>query len=304
MDEKSKKLLTRSSERISFAYIEKARIEQTEFGIQMVQGKTFAEIPITTVNCLVFGPGVSITHRAMENIASAGCSVCWMGENMCRFYAYGEPATHHSKNILVQMRYHENKQLHLAVVHRMYEKRYPNAKIKSKDLSSLRGFEGLSVKKKYEELSEKYQVDWNGRVYTPDDFEGQDTVNKYLTALNQYLYAVIQAILVTMGYSPAIGYIHTGNMRSFVFDIADLYKERYVMDAAFELAAKGDYDRRAGIISFRRLIVEKKLMSKIVKDISELFSDATDAEYPEIEGVLWDYTKFVNSGKNYSETSD
>lgn len=302
MEQKDKHLLTRSEDRISFVYIEMARIEQTEYSVQIIQGKQFAEIPITTINCLILGPGCSITHRAIGNIAQAGCTVCWMGEQASVFYVYGEPATRHSKNILTQMRYHEDKNLHLKIVHRMYEIRYPEKKLKTKTLEQLRGVEGLAVRELYAALSEKYNVPWTGRQYQVDDFNGQDEVNKTLTSLNQLLYAIIHAMLVTMGYSPAIGYVHTGNMLSFVYDVADLYKEKLTIPLAFELASQHPYDRKKTMRAFRDRLVELDLMSSIVKDIKTLFADASIyVSTPEATLELWNGYNFVNSGKNYSE---
>ena len=77
MDEKNKHLLTRAEDRISFLYIQYARIEQTEYAVQVIQGKTTAEIPITTVNCMLLGPGTSITHKAVANTTAAGWGVIW-----------------------------------------------------------------------------------------------------------------------------------------------------------------------------------------------------------------------------------
>lgn len=302
MEEKDKHLLTRAEDRISFVYIEMARIEQTEYSVQIIQGKQFTEIPITTINCLILGPGCSITHRAIGNIAQAGCTICWMGEQAGVFYTYGEPATHHSKNILTQMRYHEDRNLHLKIVHRMYEIRYPGKKLKTKTLEQLRGVEGLAVRELYTQLAEQYGIEWTGRKYNIDDFDGQDNINKTLTILNQFLYAIIHAMLVTMGYSPAIGYIHTGNMMSFVYDIADLYKEKLTIPLAFELASQHTYDRKKTLRAFRDRLVELDLMSSIVKDLKTLFTDASIyVSTPEATLELWNGYNFVNSGKNYSE---
>lgn len=103
MNENSKHLLTRAEDRISFLYIEKAKITQTDYSVEIISGAQRMEIPITTINCFVFGPGVSITHRAVQNIAMAGCTICWMGEAGCAFYTYGEPSTNSAKNLLRQM---------------------------------------------------------------------------------------------------------------------------------------------------------------------------------------------------------
>ena len=301
MDITNKHILTPAKEKISFLYIEKARIEQTEYGIQVIQGRNYSEIPIATIACLLLGPGVSITHRAVENIASAGCSICWMGEYGTKFYCYGEPMTSHSKNILMQMKYHESTALRMKIVRRMYQIRYPNAHIKSKKIEELRGYEGQHVKECYQRLSEEYNIPWQGRVYHTDDFSQSDDINKNLTMLNQYLYAIIEAILVTMGFSTAIGFIHTGNIHSFVFDIADLYKETVLFPLAFRITANDGYNLAKLRKEFHKTVQEHHLMKQIINDLKKLFIDAEEVcQIPEIEGELWNYKSFVKSGINYA----
>lgn len=302
LDERDKHLLTKVEDRISFLYIDKARIEQTEYGVCIIQGRNTIDVPITTINCIILGPGTSVTHRAIANIANAGCTVCFMGTDLSVFYTYGEPATHKSKNILTQMKFHENKQLHLQVVHRMYEIRYPNERLKTKTVEELRGIEGRKVKERYAECAKEYGIDWNGRQYQAGEFDTQDVVNKYLTALNHTLYAIVTAGLVTMGFSPMIGFIHTGHVQSFVFDIADLYKEAYTIPLAFKLASKYPYDRNRMLTDFRKIITEEKLMSKIVKDLFGLFETKESSEQSiEAELQLWGDKKFGIFGKNYAE---
>ena len=302
MDEKSKHLLTRTEDRISFLYIEMAKVVQTDYSVEIVAGNTRTEIPITTINCLILGPGVTITHRAVANIANAGCSICWMGELGCTFYTYGEPATNSAKNLLHQMQVHEHKQSHIDVVHRMYNIRYPDKHWKSKTLEQLRGLEGLTVKECYTKCAEKYGVTWNGRTYKDDDFDNSDTVNQYITSLNHMLYSIIQAAIVTMGYSPHIGYIHTGKLNAFTFDVADLYKESITIPLAFELASQGSYNRRKALSALRDSIIKYKLMKRIPRDIHEIMRDNSSNSSIEAELLLWDGKNFVNARKNYSET--
>ena len=283
-------------------YIQYARIEQTEYAVQVIQGKTTAEIPITTVNCMLLGPGTSITHKAVANITAAGCSICWMGCDLATFYAYGIPSTNNSKNLLMQVRYHENKKTHLDVVHKMYQIRYPKERLKTKSLSELRGIEGQHVKDLYTEMSVFYGVEWTGRKYKPSEFASQDTTNQYLTALNHMLYAVCQAVINILGFSTAIGFIHTGNMLSFVYDIADLYKELFVIPLAFKLSAEKEYySRKYAQDAFRDIVVNKHLLKIIVQDVFLLF-DASDISLKnDVQVQLWDFNNFVKSGKNYSE---
>lgn len=276
LDEKSKKLLTHASERISLLYIEKAKIEQSEYGVQIRQGNKISEIPITTISCLILGPGTNITHRAVANIASAGCSICWMGMDQAVFYAYGQPTTNKSKNLLKQMHYHESKVLHTEIIHKMYNLRYPNEKIKSMSLEQLKGFEGKKMKECYAKYAELYDVNWSGRNYKTEDFDSSDLTNKYVTAINHILYAITQAIIQIMGYSPSIGFIHTGHISSFTFDIADLFKEEITIPLAFKLTKeKGYFDRHIMISEYRKLITDKKVVSRMVNYLEELFDDNT-----------------------------
>lgn len=301
MDEKNKKLLSKSSDRISFLYIEKARIEQTDYSVEILQGDIRYEIPIAQINCLLLGPGVSITHRAVSIIAEAGCSICWMGSYGSVFYASAEPLTRSAKNILIQMKYHENTMLHLKVIHKMYEIRYPGKHLKSKSIDILRGMEGQSVKETYETEAKRWGIQWDGRSYNVDDWESQDDVNKYITSLNQCLYAITRSIISGMGFSTAIGFIHTGKMMSFVYDISDLYKEKYIIPLAFKLAAvNNSFHRESMLREFRELIIKQEIMRTIVKDIKTLFEQTNSDDLEDSELYLWDNKKFIKSGKNYS----
>ena len=274
LDEKSKKLLTRAEERISMLYIEKARIEQSEYGVQIRQGYKISEIPITTISCLLLGPGTSITHRAVANCAQAGCSICWMGMDQAVFYAYGEPATNKSKNLLKQIKYHESKVLHMEIVHKLYNLRYPNEKIKSMSLEQLKGFEGKKMKEFYAECAKKYNIPWNGRLYLDTKFDEADLINKYISSLNTVLYAITRAIIQIMGYSPAIGFIHTGHQQSFTFDLSDLFKEKITIPLAFKLTKNlGYFDRHKMIDEYRKTINENKVIKTMIQYLEELFDD-------------------------------
>jgi CRISPR-associated protein Cas1 len=307
-----KHLLNKASDRISFLYVDMARIEQTEFSIDIVQGIYHKEIPVTSINALFIGPGVSITSMAIRNLCDAGVTIIWCGQNMFRFYACGESGTNSSKNILMQMNCHESKLKHMEVVKRMYEIRYPNEKLKYKKIDELRGIEGKKVRDLYNILSEQTGIQWTGRSYKIDDYDSQDTVNKALTLGNQFLYGIIHGIIHLMGFSPAIGFIHTGHMLSFVYDIADLYKEKLTIPIAFDVASKLENENGVDLKNIndsitylvqkklREEITKQKLLKQITKDLQFLFSDC-DFKAPEIEGMLWSYDNFVKSGVNYKK---
>lgn len=297
-----KRILPRAKDRISFLYVDKSRIEQTEYAIQIIQsGRKITEIPISTIAALFLGPGTTITHMAIRNICESGCSIVWCGDGGWRFYASGTSGTNSSKNILTQMEFHESKVKHLAIVRKMYQMRYPDAHLKSKSIAELRGLEGYRVQNLYNTLALKYNIEWDGRRYKVDDFESQTLINQCLTFSNQILYGIVRGVLHIMGFSSAIGYIHTGHMESFVFDIADLYKEQLTIPASFEYCYKYNYfDRQKLESMIRQYIVDIKLMKRMPKDIMSLF-DIDDAPEPEIELLLWNGDTTISGGKNYNK---
>lgn len=286
IDEKNKQLLTKAIDRISFLYIEYAKLEQSEFGIQIRREDKIAEVPITTITCLILGPGTSITHRAVENIAKAGCSICWMGSDLAVFYTYGLPTTEKAKNILTQAKFHESKMLHTEVIHKMFEYRYPDSHIKSKTIQELRGMEGQRVKAVYNEMAQKYQVPWSGRRYNLKNFDGDDLVNKYLSALNHVFYAITCAVIQMLGYSPALGFIHTGHVNAFVFDVADLFKEELTIPLAFKLASDTtEFDRNRMLTEYRSELFSKKIVKRMVDIVTNLFYNDSVVE---TELTFWD----------------
>ncbi|WP_416445192.1 hypothetical protein AB3K78_00460 [Leucobacter sp. HNU] len=67
-------------------------------------------------------------------------------------------------------------------------------------------------------------------------------MNQALSAANTSLYGVVHSVIVALGCSPALGFVHTGHARSFVYDIADLYKAELTIPLAFDLAADPPLD--------------------------------------------------------------
>ena len=64
-------------------------------------------------------------------------------------------------------------------------------------------------------------------------------MNRALSAANSCLYGICQAGIQAVGLSSALGFILTGKMLSFVYDVADLYKTRVSIPIAFGETARG-----------------------------------------------------------------
>ena len=130
---------------ISYLYIEHAVIEQDDSSIVFIQKDGRVPVPITSLTCLLLGPGTSITHAAVRAAADNGCMLIWCGEAIGRFYASGMGETRSADNLLWQARLCVDPEAHLAVVHRMYEIRFPSLPTKDLTLQQIRGMEGVHL---------------------------------------------------------------------------------------------------------------------------------------------------------------
>lgn len=85
------------------------------------------------------------------------------------------------------------------------------------------------------------------------------------------MYGIAHAVVVSLGCSPAPGFVHSGHELSFVLDIADPYKTQIGTPLAFDIAAEDEEDvasrtRRA----LRDRINETSLLDRCVDDIKRL----------------------------------
>lgn len=186
----SKACLPNIKDKYSFLYIDHAKIVQDEFSIAAYRDNKQYQIPLAMVNALLLGPGTSITHAAMKNIADANCTVIWVGHNIHHVYSSGLVTSEYSKNLIIQAKTFANEQKHLDVVKRMYSLRYPNTNLEKFSIQQMRGMEGKRVKELYESYADKYGVAWNGRKYEQDNWDKADDINKMLTVGNHILYSI------------------------------------------------------------------------------------------------------------------
>lgn len=277
--------LPRVEDRLSFVYLEHARIDRENNAITAVSQQGTIAIPGAQLSVLLLGPGTTVTQAAMRVIGDNGATVAWVGEHGVRFYAAGSPLTHSSALLQRQAFLVSRQKTRLAVARRMYEMRFPGENFAHRTLWQLRGMEGARVRSIYREMSRQTGVIWQRRDYNPLDFDDSDDINKALSAANVCLYGLCHAVIVALGCSPGLGFIHVGHERSFVYDIADLYKAETTIPVAFTVtAAHPDNLESAVRTAMRNRFYDVKFLEKIVADIRDLFgadssvtvSDKTD----------------------------
>ena len=208
-------------------------------------------------------------------MASSNCGICWVGEDSLLFYAAGQTPTADTRNFRKQMLIASDDKKSLAVARRMYSRRFPEAELNGKKLKEMMGMEGYRIRRLYEQKAYEYQVGWKGRSFEPGKFDMSDITNQVLTASNAALYGILCSAIHSMGYSPHIGFIHSGSPLPFVYDMADLYKEHLCIDLAFSvtLAMAGRYNKHKVSSAFRERVIEMDLLSKIGADIEEMLGE-------------------------------
>ena len=225
--------LARMEDRISFAYFERCVIGQEDNAITVADAEGVVRLPSASLGVLMLGPGSSVSHKAMSTIAESGATVVWVGENGVRMYAAARPLTHSSVLLQQQAKLVSNTRSRLAVARAMYQMRFPHEDVSKLTMQQLRGREGARVRSVYRSMSKKTGVEWDKRTYDHDDYESGTEINKALSAAHACLYGVVHAVIVAIGCSPGLGFVHVGHERSFVYDIADLYKAELSIPVAF-----------------------------------------------------------------------
>jgi CRISPR-associated protein Cas1 len=275
--------LPRFHDRWSYLYLERGVLDQEASGLVLHTADAHSPVPIDQLSLVMLGPGISISHAAVKALAANNCLLAWVGENGVRLYAHSTGGTFSARRLLLQARLVSDEPSRLAVAYRMYQKRFPGTPLEGKNIEQVRGMEGLRVRKAYEAIAAQCGVTWEGRNYDQGDWYKATPTNRALSAANACLYGVCHAAIVSAGYSAALGFIHTGKMLSFVYDVADFYKTETTVPVAFRLAATVTTKlERAVRMECRQVFHTARLMERILPDIAEVLNAGDDpGETPE-----------------------
>ncbi|WKE72099.1 type I-E CRISPR-associated endonuclease Cas1e [Streptomyces sp. WP-1] len=296
--------LTRVGDRVSFIYLERCTVHREDNAITATDTDGVTHIPSATIGTLLLGPGTRLTHQAMSVLGECGAAVVWVGEQGVRFYAGGRALTRSSHLVEAQATAWANRRTRLDVARAMYRMRFPEDDPSGHTRQELLSMEGRRVKECYRRESARTGVSWRRRDYHHGDFAAGDAANQAVTASAQCMYGVAHAVVAALGCAPGLGFVHSGHERSFVLDIADLYKTEIGIPAAFDAAAEGEEDvatrtRRA----LRDRINSTGLLDRCVRDIKELLLGQTGLAEPrgtaDRVSLQSDGDRLVEAGRNY-----
>jgi len=265
--------LSQVKDKYPFLYLERGRLEIDDSSVKWIDFEAnVVPLPVATLNALLLGPGTTVTHDAIKTATAANCAVCWVGEDSLLFYAAGFLPTADTRNLKQQIELSTNPEKSVEVARRMFARRFPDADLQGKTVKEMMGMEGHRVKALYQAKAEEYQVGWKGRKFTPGKFDLGDITNQVLTASNAALYGILCSAAHSMGYSPHIGFIHSGSPLPFIYDLADLYKEQLCIDLAFSLTRDmaGRYNKNKVSSAFRERVIDMDLLGRLAEDIPDM----------------------------------
>lgn len=298
--------LPRVADRMSFLYLEHCVVHREDGALTARDEKGTIRVPAASLAAVMLGPGTSVSHQAMSLLGECGTTAVWVGERGVRYYAHGRSLATSTSLLIEQAARVSSPQKRLAVARQMYSMRFAGENVAGLTMQQLRGREGARIRAVYRENSKRTGVAWGRRDYRPDDFDASDPINQALSAAHAALYGVVHAVIVALGCAPGLGFIHTGHERSFVYDIADLYKAETTIPIAFDVVAEEMQDlTRTTRRRVRDKIFELKIIENTVRDIHTLLGtdEANDLTVNVVS--LWDYQqRLVTGGTNHASPFD
>lgn len=270
-------------DRVSMIFVGRGQIDVRDGAfvvVDEVNGERM-HIPVGSVACLLLEPGTRVSHAAIKLASTVGTLLIWVGEAGVRLYSAGQPGGARSDKLLYQAQLALDDALRLKVVRRMFEIRFGEEAPSRRSIDQLRGIEGARVRKLYQALANQYRVKWNGRRYDANNWDSSDLINKCLSASTACLYGVTEAAILAAGYAPAIGFLHSGKPKSFVYDIADLVKFETAVPAAFKVASMSPANPDQQVrIACRDTFRETRLLKRLIPLIEDVLK-AGGIEPPE-----------------------
>lgn len=295
--------LVRAQDRLSFVYVERCIVHRDGNAVTASDERGTVHIPSATLGALLLGPGTNVSHQAMVLLAESGSTAVWIGEHGVRYYAHGRGLSQSSRLLEAQAAAVTNQSSRLRVARGMYSLRFPEEEVGRSTMQQLRGREGARVRRLYRHHSERTGVPWSKREYDRIDFSSGSAINQALSAATTCLYGIAHAVIVALGCSPGLGFIHTGHSRSFVFDVADLYKAEVAIPIAFDVVAADPEDLPAATRrAVRDAVKDGHILVRCTRDIRRLLLPDADDEGQEWNVVhLWDGSgdRVVPGGTSY-----
>jgi CRISPR-associated protein Cas1 len=150
--------LPRFRDRWSYLYLEMGRLDVGAEGLGFHQGDSVVPVPIDQLGVVMLGPGSTVTHAAIKSLSQNNCLIAWTGQDGVRLYAASIGGTYSARRLIRQARLVSDEEKRLEVAWRMYRFRFNEAIPSAVSLESIRGMEGIRVRRAYAEAYRMFRV--------------------------------------------------------------------------------------------------------------------------------------------------
>ena len=251
-------------------------------------------IPFQSLSMILLGPGSTVSHDALRLLARHGTLLAAVGEDGVRCYTAPPLSPDTSDLARRQMRaWGDPMGQRITIARKMYALRLGEV-LPHTDLNTLRGIEGARMKRTYQNLAQRYGINWRGRRYDRANPLAADIPNQ---AINHASVAVTASAVIAataLGAIPQLGFIHEHSGEAFALDIADLFRDTILLPAAFQAAGEIAKNPRLDVERHTRrttgeLLREERVIPKMIDRIKTLFQDVPPLESDGIAAAeLWD----------------
>lgn len=273
----------RVEDRVSYLYLEYCLIRQDRTGVvaigrrrteqdepkkdpEKVPPAARIQLPVAGIGVLLLGPGTSISNPAATSCARSGVTVIFTSGGGIGCYSLATPLTSSARWAIAQARLVSNEARARDAARILYRKQLGIEDLDVTSIAAMRGIEGRTIRNLYKKLAQKHNV-----LNFKRDTNSEDPINQGLNLANSILYGCAATACGALGVNPALGIIHRGNVRSLLFDLADLYKPVLSIPVAFESAHHEDFLEQVRR-KVRSHIHRQKVLKEMVQILIEILS--------------------------------
>jgi len=165
----------------------------------------------------------------------------------------------------------------ITIARKMYAMRLGEV-LPHQSIEVLRGIEGSRMRRTYQNLSQRYGIEWRGRRFDRANPLSADIPNQAINHASVAVTAAAVIAVIAVGAIPQLGFIHEQSGDAFALDIADLFRDTILLPAAFSSARAAldnpsiNIERHARRTT-GRMLRNERVISKMIDRIKSLFQD-------------------------------
>lgn len=258
-----------------FIYVEKTKIIMKDGFLTLLAGEDGKKILAPASHMiLMLGAGTSITQDAAIFCAQHDLHISFVrgGSNIHSFFMEGRYQD--PERLICQFNNQKNYKLEIAkkLMHIRFQLLGEN-NIEdinnTKSVDELTLYEARWAKSTYKKFCLKYKISNFRR-----DFNSTDVVNVRLNLLNNILYSLCSAIILSCHLSPSLAFIHGFSRRGgLAFDLADLIKTNTTVEISFSMVNDEKNNRQLMYYLMSKLKEKNNYLFKLLIQISLLIGE-------------------------------